>query len=275
MPDSRRLDALPTPDGGVGRDSQAEALLVEGLDRYFSGRYEEAIHIWTRVLFVDRSHARAWAYIDRARTALAERQRRSEELLQTSQHLLDRGETGAARDLLTEAVASTGDDERASALRLRLERVERLERAHLSPRADRSSSPGSDVVPGWSWPRRSPALVVVGAALVAGLLLVVGVTSLQVRDWMGFGSPAESLAGASTPAAVPVLSSSEVALVRARSLYARGRLAEALAALDRVDDRGPMRQAADALRVEIQRLLLAASRQAPSSPGPGAQGTGR
>jgi hypothetical protein len=54
----------------------------------------------------------------------------------------------------------------------------------------------------------------------------------------------------------PVLSSSEVALVRARTLYTRGRLAEALQALDRVDPRSAGRAAADQLRVEIQQLLL-------------------
>ena len=37
--------------------------------------YEQAIHVWTRVLFLDRGHARARAYIERARSALAERQR--------------------------------------------------------------------------------------------------------------------------------------------------------------------------------------------------------
>ena len=72
MAESRR-DPLTTgadPD----RDGRVEALLVEGLDRYFGGRYEEAVHIWTRVLFLDRNHPRAKAYIDRARTALAEQQ---------------------------------------------------------------------------------------------------------------------------------------------------------------------------------------------------------
>ena len=44
--------------------------------------YEHAINVWTRALFLDRSHARARAYIERARSALAERQRESEELLQ-------------------------------------------------------------------------------------------------------------------------------------------------------------------------------------------------
>src|SRR5260221_2106717 len=166
MPESQRLEPSPAADGGVVRDSQAEALLVEGLDPYFAGRYEDAVHIWTRVLFLDRSHARARAYIDRARTALAERQRRSEEMLQAGQHLLDRGETDAARHLLTEAVATAGDDERAAALRLKLERVERAHSAARPGKLAITSAP--QVVARWAWPRKSPALVVIAAALAAG-----------------------------------------------------------------------------------------------------------
>ena len=109
MADPKRLESHATET--ADRDSRTEALLVEGLDRYFAGQYEEAIHIWTRVLFLDRNHARARAYIDRARTTLAERHRQSEEMLEASHDLLEQGRTEAARHLLTEAVAATGDDE--------------------------------------------------------------------------------------------------------------------------------------------------------------------
>jgi hypothetical protein len=58
-----------------GRESRIEELLLAGLDHYFNGQHELAISVWTRVLFLDRSHARARAYIERARGAIAERQR--------------------------------------------------------------------------------------------------------------------------------------------------------------------------------------------------------
>src|SRR4051812_26259708 len=124
MAEIRRSD-LGETGAGPERDGRIESLLIAGLDRYFGGRYEEAVHIWTRVLFLDRAHPRAKAYIDRARTALAERQRRSDELLHASQSLLEQGNTLDARQLLTEAVAATGDDERAAALRMRLDRLDR------------------------------------------------------------------------------------------------------------------------------------------------------
>jgi hypothetical protein len=54
-----------------------------------------------------------------------------------------------------------------------------------------------------------------------------------------------------------------VSLVRARTLYARGRLAEALQALDRVKFDQAAREETDRLRVDIQRLLLAAASEGP------------
>ncbi len=78
--DVRRGSPLPSESGALAGDCQAliEQLLLAGLDHYFSGRFEEAIHVWTRVFFLDRGHARARAYIERARGAVAERQREAE-----------------------------------------------------------------------------------------------------------------------------------------------------------------------------------------------------
>src|ERR1700730_1659529 len=99
---SRALDVAPDGD----RDAKIEQLLLAGLDHYFAAHYDLAINVWTRALFFDRSHARARAYIDRARSALAERQRRAEELLQSGVAALDRGQGAEARRLLQAAVES-------------------------------------------------------------------------------------------------------------------------------------------------------------------------
>src|ERR1700704_2911155 len=92
---SRAIEAAADPD----RDEKIEQLLLAGLDHYFAARYEHAINVWTRALFLDRSHPRAHAYIERARSALAERQRRSEELLQDGVSALNRGHGYEARRL--------------------------------------------------------------------------------------------------------------------------------------------------------------------------------
>ena len=88
----------------TGREARIEELLLAGLDHYFKGQHELAINVWTRVLFLDRSHARARAYIERARGAVAERQREGEELLQTGAAAFQRGDAAGARRLLTSAV---------------------------------------------------------------------------------------------------------------------------------------------------------------------------
>jgi tetratricopeptide (TPR) repeat protein len=256
MPEPRRAQISSSAKRTVSRASQADTLLVQGLDRYFAGQLDDAIHIWTRVLFLDRSHARARAYIDRARSALAERQRQSDEMLQTSQQLLDRGQTDAARRLLAEAVASNGDDERAADVRVRLER---LERAHADPRPPALAiSAAPDVVPAWTWPKRATNFNAVLAAIAAAVLLFA-LAGGGLRLWADASPDTERVALPVPAVRMQVLSSSEVALVRARTLYGRGRLAQALQALDRVDDRSTARAEADALRVEIQRLLLASA----------------
>jgi hypothetical protein len=268
MADPRRLESVP-PSEVADRDSRAEALLVDGLDRYFSGQYEEAIHLWTRVLFLDRSHARARAYIDRARTAMAERQRSAEAMLATTSDLLTRGNTHEARRLLAEAVAAAGDDERAAELRVRLERVERAQAAW-------TGGPTRPAAVAEAVPVRMPRRLVRGLAwTAASVLCVSGVVVLVApffRDWLNSRETVRAIAPVAE-APLPVPSRDEIALVRARTLYARGRLAEALQALDRVSVTGSARSAADALRIEIQQVLLAAG---PTRPlGADIEGAGR
>jgi tetratricopeptide (TPR) repeat protein len=253
MADSRR-QPLAHADEIASRDRQIDALLEDGLERYFAGRFEDAIHLWTRVLFLDRSHARARAYIDRGRSALGEQQRRGEELLQASRDLLNQGQTEAARQLLTEAVAARGDDVQAAALRVHLERVER---AHAGAGVAPAYAPVPDPIPGWNWRPTSPALVAGGALLI----VLVAVTAMAVLDWADAAEP-PALRSVSAPA-LPVLSRSEVAMIRARTAFSRGRLAEALQHLNGVEFDDPARPAADTLRIEIQQLLLASVR--PSS----------
>src|SRR5215510_8391705 len=97
---SRPSEIAPDAD----REAKIEQLLLAGLDHYFAARYEQAINVWTRALFLDRSHARARAYIERARSAQVERQRESEELLKTGVAAFNRGETAEARRLLQSAI---------------------------------------------------------------------------------------------------------------------------------------------------------------------------
>src|SRR5687767_10534346 len=105
------------------RDAKIEQLLLTGLDHYFAAHYDHAISVWTRVLFLDRSHARARAYIERARSAVAERQRESEELLQSGLAAFQRGDGAKARRLVQAAIDGGAPTDEALAL---LDRMNRL-----------------------------------------------------------------------------------------------------------------------------------------------------
>src|SRR5258707_3539325 len=104
MTEPQRTDSAKAPTSAAERATRIEELLVSGLDHYFAAEYEQAINIWTRVVFLERDHDRARAYIDRARKAIAERQRESEELLHHGVDAYNSGDAGKARDLLTLAL---------------------------------------------------------------------------------------------------------------------------------------------------------------------------
>ena len=133
-----RIDHDPSSvDGGAERDAKIESLLLSGLDHYFASDYEQAIDIWTRALFLDRQHARARAYIERARSALAEQQRESDELLHNGVAAFERGEIETARQLLNAAVERGGAHDVALAF---LTRIDRLSAAAPGPAPEAAPS---------------------------------------------------------------------------------------------------------------------------------------
>jgi hypothetical protein len=271
---SRAIDDAPDAD----RDAKIEQLLLAGLDHYFAARYEGAINVWTRALFFDRSHARARAYIDRARSALAERQRRSEELLHSGVAALDQGHRSEARRLLQAAVESGA---RADELQPLLDRLNRHpgggpvsieDGTGRSLPALRAASHASVPAPAFTY--RRPSLSRFGALLTVALLVAVafGGYSIVMRQdpRLLFGSQDAPVTSATSPVlrdtGFPLPRRGEMALGRARGLALRGRLHEALSALDLVRETDAEKLEADRLRGEIQRQLLELS-VPPLSPG--------
>ena len=253
---SRALDAVPVAD----RDAKIEQLLLIGLDHYFAAQYEQAINVWTRALFLDRNHARARAYIDRARSAMAEQQRESEELLHNGVAAFERGEIEAARQMLNAAVQRGGAHDVALAFLTRIDRIHAAtpmepaptalpSRLPFRPRTTASSRPGS----------RLASVMIVISLIAAGA--VVAIASWDgIRELIPVLTPgaADGLAPVRVieePLVVP--RSAETALDRARALFASGRPYDALRAIDLVRPTDPLRADADKLKATIQRELLA------------------
>jgi tetratricopeptide (TPR) repeat protein len=245
------------PRGEADREARIEELLLSGLDHYFAGQYELAISVWTRIVFLDRHHDRARAYIERARGALAERQRESDECLHDGVVAYNAGEIDKARDLLTRAVQQGSD-----AAGVFLDRLNRLQPVGGTPDLHDDARP-SRILPRRRRvplaPRRGGWVAAAFAALAVAVMMLLG--GLPIGTWLS------ELEGAPTPRAtqpvaeepLPVVRSSEMILARARSLYTEGHPRDALRALDRIGIADPAHAEADRLRAAIQRDLLTAA----------------
>jgi tetratricopeptide (TPR) repeat protein len=267
MTESSRSDPVHACDvaSEADRDAKIEQLLLIGLDHYFAAQYQQAINVWTRALFLDRSHARARAYIERARSAMAERQRESEEMLQHGVDAFRRGEGDEARRLLNAAIDGGAPSDEALVVLERLNRLEATASLAASARDERAREPHA-VSAADQRPRSMRGTIAVALAAVA--ILAVGGYAVVVMD------PADRRAllmlqdppAASSPAPVtretmlPLPRRGETALAKARGLAARGHLHEALTALEDVRSTDPQKADADRLRADIQRQLLAVTK---------------
>src|SRR5882724_1046563 len=199
---------------GLYRDAKIEQLLLVGLDHYFASRYELAINVWTRALFLDRSHARARAYIERARSALAERQRESEELLQTGVAAFDRGDGDEARRLLQAAIESGAPSEEALAILDRLDRLETVVSSAPSIRSGRAVHTRPPHAPGKAG--RSTAGWAVISLLVLGVIALGGFAATSwnraTRDaFLAFIRSAGDAVGLGTPNAPAAMAPAPIA----------------------------------------------------------------
>jgi tetratricopeptide (TPR) repeat protein len=261
---------------GVERDAKIEQLLLAGLDHYFASQYEQAINIWTRALFFDRNHARARAYIERARRAQAERQRESEELLHNGVTAYRRGDGREARRLLQAALDAGAPFEDAFPM---LDRLNQLEAATSQPAALRirnlahtpTGAVADDIRP------RSTQALALGFALLAVLAVGAYVVVSSRGEWRPWSSLAGKQATSTAAPAVremtfSVPTAGEMALAGARSRMSRGDLHAALSTLERVRPTDPLKGEADRLRADVQRQLLRRASEGVPDPAAGDSG---
>ena len=270
MPDlpSRPLRAPDLPDD-ADREARIEQLLLAGLDHYFAGHYERAINVWTRVVFLERHHDRARAYIERARGAMAERLRRSDECLHEGVSAYNAGDVERARELLTRALEQGSDGADVF-----LERLNRAGVALPLPGAgddrvlDRSFlanrlTPVSGTGPG--------KVTAVLFAVCVGVTMLVG--GLPLGTWLSEWQMVDA-GPTAQPASLeplPIVRRSDVILDRARALQAAGQPRDALLSLNAIDFADPLRPDADRLRADLQEDIFVAA----GLPGTGPEAPGR
>jgi tetratricopeptide (TPR) repeat protein len=260
MSDPLRTDPTRAnePVSEADREAKIEQLLLSGLDHYFTGQYDHAINVWTRALFLDRTHPRARAYIERARSALAERQRESEELLHNGVAAFDRGESSEARRLLEAAISQGAPPDEALTI---LDRLNRLEQSSRLAQAE------SDRKRARAVPLQQVAMATsrgAWATLVLLLLVIVAAAAFGAgafrSDWRMLleRPPAPTLSpvvrASSDEALIP--RRGDTALARARVLATNGRLRDALGVLDLVSPTDAQKPEADRLRTDIQKQLI-------------------
>lgn len=248
----RTEPAFPGASAEEDKDALIERLLLAGLDQYFAGQHEQAINIWTRVAFLEGANGRARAYIERARGAQAENQRRSEELVHTGVAAYHAGDLQTARDLLNRALDEGGPNETALVF---LQRLSRLESATSHPERSRTRRLLRRPVHGaLSGNKRSGwVATVVASVLVAGVILLA---AQPVATWLVEISAVAPAAPPRLEEPLPVFRGAETRLARARALYADGRLRDALRLLDEIGLADPLRADADRLKADVQRDLL-------------------
>jgi hypothetical protein len=244
--------ADPGPLSEADRAARIEQLLLSGLDHYFGGNYEQAINIWTRVAFLERGHGRARAYIERARGALAERQRESEENLHQGIAAYQAGDLQRARDLLTRAVEEGGANEIALVFLQRLGHLDAVAAPARDRAAKRSHSARRTHSAGVT--RRTDWLATGAASVAITALILLG--ALRIASWLRESPVSVRTGDAIARGPLPIVRDGEQRIDRAQVLRAAGRMREALRELDVIELGDPLRSQADRLRSEIQRVLL-------------------
>jgi tetratricopeptide (TPR) repeat protein len=262
-------------DAPVGDSPRVAAkirdLLQKGHELAEVGRFHQAIHIWERILFLDRGNRTAREWIDKAKRAVAEQEREFDAQVLQASRLLEGGDRHGAR-LLVAGVLDR--DPRHPEARSLWERLEILERRGDRPSRSLSVSGGRVPVrsrrqrtaplarPDAGRPRPVSALKV--AAFLFSALCLFGAGALYLHlnwDFLvsegPFGSARESGAGTVDPIEIPpVPFPAELHYYSGYRLFAKGKYREALVELARVERQSPAFESARSLTLRIEERLL-------------------
>jgi tetratricopeptide (TPR) repeat protein len=291
----RRGDAEANPSVTVSEPgsgdlaSRIAELKRQGQDLYSEGRYDEAIHVWTRILFFDRGNLEARRAIETARRDVAERQRRLDLEIGEADRRFVSGDVDGARELVRSVLAADASHTEAVALSAKLSalerRVEPTRESHSSPPVAEERANSRGIV--LRVPKGQPAGVAPGSpaasrlsmtAFVLGAVVVFAASALYLSEnWdslVSGGGFGQSSGGSAVPAVdsndLPVPGLPDLHYFNGVRLFEQERYREALGELSRVDRSSPFDAEARSLIVRIEERLLRGG----SEPLPGATSGG-
>lgn len=250
---------------------KTEELYRQGEELYAKGLFQRAIHIWTRILFLDRGNAEARKSIDRAKRALAERQRRLDAEVVAAGRVLEEGRIEEARRRIRAVLAV--DPRHVEGVQI-AERIAVRDRRHEQSKSGAVNVP-LEVTPAPSKrgllvrvskksPARSDAVAspLKMAVFVLASVLVFAAGALYLHlNWDSFVSDgafasSSSRMGLSDPESPSLPDSAELRYYNGARLFAKGRYREALSELSLVDRDSPVAERARSLILRIEERLL-------------------
>jgi hypothetical protein len=285
-----RTDETGSVAGPLGDvASKTEELARAGEEFYRQGLFQEAIHVWTRILFLDRANLEARGAIERAKRDIAEQQRRLDLETVEAARLLENGDVEASRLRVRSVLSVDASHPEANLLAREIAAVDRRSEMARETRADSSeedpAGPAKGIV------LRVPkarASTTAGRPVASGVKMAFFVTAAVVlfsasawylyANWDSlvsdgaFGHPG-TYAPMGPVEVGPVPDLSELRYMNGARLFAQGRYREALSELSRVDRVSPLVGPARSLILRIEeRLLRGASEGAGSIANEGESG---
>jgi tetratricopeptide (TPR) repeat protein len=265
-----------SPEGREASPPKTELLFRQGEDLYALGLYQQAIHVWTRILFLERGHHRAKAAIERAKRAVSERQRELDAELATAIATLETGDVEAAAARVRHVLSLDPRHDEAHQLTERIAALRRRNEPTASSRAvsDETEPPASKrglllrVSRASSRPlsRTTNASPLKMAGFALGVILVFASGGLYLYlNWESIVSDGAFVTGnaLSPPGDAPAVDASppgvsELHYYNGSRLYAKGYYRRALAELSRVRRDDAVFERARSLILRIEERLLRA-----------------
>jgi tetratricopeptide (TPR) repeat protein len=271
-----------SPPEGLEEGSKTSDLLRQGKTFLNAGHYQQAINVWTRILFLDRGNSAAREAIDRAKRSMAERQRELDALVGEAAKHADKGERRQAKRLLARVLTLDPRHTEGRSLWEKLEATELRAEAQSNGVALATDLPG-----GTTRPRRRNATQKNGARtkekrsasplrmavflFCAFCLLALGGLYLHLNwDFLvsdsAFATSRQEEPGTANLIEHPqVPMPSDVHYYNGARLHAKGRYRNALAELARVERGTAHYEEARSLILRIEERLLRESVNAEAS----------